>query len=247
MESVFCHQPDYESKSSYVGLCRSPSPSSSTPSVNFTPISLFSTPASSQESQFSTILPQTLEEDYPIEEDPAPTLNSVNKTPMLLCQPCVEEESSTDSQIIGNIVSFLSNKTKNGGPDSYINKVTKNAVLTACLFTQSTGLDKIQQRLSINKATFYKFMSNNDNKCNIQSNNLQLPKHNKYIVKTLKLQVKVIDLFCHSEESSSIDSNACKVIMVTPDSPHPQRVWRVKTGKEQYDLFKQSDIVDEFR
>ena len=35
--------------------------------------------------------------------------------------------------------------------------------------------------------------------------------------------------------------------MVTPDSPHPQRVWRVKTGKEQYDLFKQSDTVDEFR
>jgi hypothetical protein len=35
--------------------------------------------------------------------------------------------------------------------------------------------------------------------------------------------------------------------MATPDSPHPQWVWRVKTGKEQYDLFKQSDIVDEFR
>ena len=65
------------------------SPSSSTPSVNYTPISLFSTPASSQESQYSTILPQTLEEDYPIEEDPAPapTLDSVNETPILLCQP----------------------------------------------------------------------------------------------------------------------------------------------------------------
>ena len=62
---------------------------------------------------------------------------------MLLCQPCAEEESSIDSQIIGNIVSFLSKKTKNGGPDSYINKITKNAILTACLFTQSTGLDKI--------------------------------------------------------------------------------------------------------
>jgi hypothetical protein len=77
----------------------SPSPSSSTPSVNYTPISSLSTPASSQESQYSTILPQTLEEDYPI--DTTPTLNSVNKTPMLLCQPCVEEESSIDSQIIG--------------------------------------------------------------------------------------------------------------------------------------------------
>jgi len=90
------------------------SPSSSTPSVNYTPISLFSTPASSQESQYSTILPQTLEEDYPIEEDPAPapTLDSVNETPILLCQPCVEEESSIDSQIIDNIVRFLSNETK---------------------------------------------------------------------------------------------------------------------------------------
>jgi hypothetical protein len=150
----------------------SSSSSSSTPSVNYTPISLLSTPVSSQESQYSTILPQTLEEDYPIETTPAPTLTSVNKTPKLLCQPCVEEESSIDSQIIGNIVSFLSNKTKNGGPDSYIKKITKNAVLTACLFTQSTGLDKIRQRLSINKDYFYKFTSNNDNKCNIQSNTL---------------------------------------------------------------------------
>jgi hypothetical protein len=128
----------------------SPSSSSPSPSVNYTPISSLSTPASSQESQYATILPQTLEEDYPIEEEdypiettPAPTLNSVNKTPMLLCQPCAEEESSIDSQMIGNIVSFLSNKTKNGGPDSYIIKITKNTVLTACLFTQSTGLDKI--------------------------------------------------------------------------------------------------------
>ena len=160
---------------------------------------------------------------------------------------CVEEESSIDSQIVGNIVRFLSNENKNGGPDSFINKVTKNAILTACLFTQSTGIEKIRKRLSINKDYFYKFTNNNDNKCNIQSNNLQLPKHNKYIVKTLKLQVKVIDLFCHSDKSSSIDSNARKVTMVTPDSPHLQRVWRVKTGQEQYDLFKQSDIVDEFR
>jgi hypothetical protein len=48
---------------------------------------------------------------------------------MLLCQPCAEEESSIDSQIIGNIVSFLSNKTKNGGPDSYISKITKTLYL----------------------------------------------------------------------------------------------------------------------
>jgi hypothetical protein len=34
--------------------------------------------------------------------------------------------------------------------------------------------------------------------------------------------------------------------MVT-DSPHPQRFWRVKTGKEEYKLFIQSDIVDEFK
>jgi hypothetical protein len=79
---------------------------------------------------------------------------------MLRCQPCVEEESSIDSQIIGNIVSFLSN-AKNGGPDSYINKVTKNAIITTCLFTQSTGLKKIRKRLSINKDYFYKFTSNN--------------------------------------------------------------------------------------
>ena len=143
--------PSHPSSPSSSHSSSSPShPSSSTPSINYssTPISLLSNPASSQESQYSTILPQTLEEDYPIDE------NSVNKTPIVLCQPCVEEESSIDSQIIDNIVRFLSNDNKKGGPNSYINKVTKNAVLTACLFTQSTGLEKIRKRLSINKDYF---------------------------------------------------------------------------------------------
>ena len=109
---TYVHANKYKSAKALSTHPSSPSSShssSSTPSVNYsTPISLFSTPASSQESQYSTILPQTLEEDYPIEEDPAPTLNSVNKTPIILCQPCVEEESSIDSQIVGNIVRFLS-------------------------------------------------------------------------------------------------------------------------------------------
>ena len=70
--------------------------------------------------------------------------------------------------------------------------------------------------------------------------------HNTYERQRNKLQHKSIDLFSHSEELSSIDSNSFNVIMVR-DSPHPQRVWRVKTDIEQYSLFKQSDIVQDFK
>ena len=51
--------------------------------------------------------------------------------------------------------------------------------------------------------------------------------------------------FCHSDEGSSIDSNLHKVVTIN-NVDHAARVWSVMTVNEQYELFKQSDIVEEF-
>ena len=104
----------------------------------------------------------------------------MNKTPIVLCQPCVEEESSIDSQIIDNIVRFLSNDNKKGGPNSYINKVTKNAVLTACLFTQSTGLENTNE--AIHQQDILQQSQITLTTTAIQSNNLEVNCSNKILV-----------------------------------------------------------------
>jgi hypothetical protein len=149
-------------------------------------------------------------------------------------------------------VSFFQNKKK-GGPDSFTTKVFKHAILKACTFntTRKDGmLGSIRHRLGLSKDYFFNFMKsqkdNDTDNQNIHHSGLTMANHNTYERKRNKLQHKSIELFSHSEESLSIDSNSFNVIMVR-DSPHLQRVWRVKTDVEQYSLFKQSDIVHDFK
>ena len=56
--------------------------------------------------------------------------------------------------------------------------------------------------------------------------------------------VSIVEFF-HSDESSSIDSNSRKIIIVT-GKQHIGRVWSVKTLNEQYSLFKQSEVIERY-
>ena len=55
-----------------------------------------------------------------------------------------------------------------------------------------------------------------------------------------------VDAFCHCDDSSSIDSNSRKVVIVGDDK-HAARVWRVKTVNEQYAMFLNSTTLDNYK
>ena len=172
----------------------------------------------------------------------------MNTQPVLLCQPCALEESSIhsiDSQIINNIVRFLSNN-KNGGPDTYINKITKNA--NALLATYRLFIHRIKSRnryhmTKIRDKQRLLLQMHEVAKTTIASTilnptTLTQPKYQNTTNTSSRhwnCRSKSLICFLNSDESLSIESDAhvFKVIMlVTPDSPHPQRVWRVNnTGK----------------
>ena len=71
------------------------------------------------------------------------------------------------------------------------------------------------------------------------------PKRKVQVTKIGPLQKESIAEFCHSDESSSIDSNSRKIIIVTGEQ-HVGRVWSVKTVNEQYSLFKQSEVIERY-
>ena len=80
---------------------------------------------------------------------------------VILCQPCSTEQQpkeTVDGLIVNNIKKFLNNNKK-GGPDTYVNKVMKSAILQACTFTTPTsGIDGIRHRLGLTKDLFFWFL-----------------------------------------------------------------------------------------
>ena len=61
-------------------------------------------------------------------------------------------------------------------------------------------------------------------------------------------QNSVLD-FCHSEDSSCIDSNFGSTVCVTIDGEkedHAKRVFLARTNRELYELFLQSDVVEQY-
>jgi len=70
--------------------------------------------------------------------------------------------------------------------------------------------------------------------------------HEKSIATKLKEECMLA--FCHSDESSTIDSNSRRIIDVIVDGvneKHVGRVWNVFTLNEKYELFLQSETVEE--
>jgi hypothetical protein len=166
----------------------------------------------------------------------------------LLCQPCYEppqNEITVEDLIVDNIKQFMKSNSK-GGPISNKINITKECVLTACTSSSSDRHTEIRDTLGINRSYFasFKKRAKKENEP-ITALNVTFPQHHKYSRKTTDLMLQCINEFCHSEEGTSVDSNSFKIHKVDGDE-HPQRIWRVSTCNEQYELFKQSDVVERY-
>ena len=53
-----------------------------------------------------------------------------------------------------------------------------------------------------------------------------------------------VHVLCHCADSSSIDSNSRKIVVVSEEK-HTARVWKVKTVNEQYGMFLQSTTLED--
>ena len=65
----------------------------------------------------------------------------------------------------------------------------------------------------------------------------------EYTTKIGLIHKRCVLEFCHSNESLSIDSNSCKILIVN-GKKHVGRVWLFPTIREQYTLFLYSEIVN---
>ena len=173
--------------------------------------------------------------------------NENNESQPLYCQLC-NEDKTTETTIVKNIKNFMNVNDKMGGPNKHTSNIVRTAILSACTYQTTTGIEKIRTCLDINKTTFYKFMATKSlHENEINMDNFILPKKHVYSRSTKSAQLQSINDFCHSDEGSSIDSNSHKVFELEDGSKHPRRIFRVKTIKENYSIFVQSEVVEQFK
>ena len=155
------------------------------------------------------------------------------------------DTSSYEDLIVSNIRSFLKTSKTKGGAHNTVDTATRDAILTACTcgLPNEVKKDAVREVLGVSKRSFYKRLKTLPP--SICSQTYIPPKRKVRVTKIGPLQKESIANFCHSDESSSIDSNSRKVIIVTGEQ-HVGRVWSVKTVNEQYSLFKQSEVIERY-
>ena len=127
----------------------------------------------------------------------------------------------------------MTSKTKGRGKMTSIQ--AKQAILTACTYSTSgskVGLKRIREEIGMSKNAFYR--RNLTRNLNIDSYELVETSHRQ--TKWGLLQRHCVLEFCHSEDSSSIDSNSRKIITVNGEK-HVGRVWLAKTINGHYKMF----------
>lgn len=120
-----------------------------------------------------------------------------------------------------------------------------HVLLTAATYTmdESSGRnEQVRKELGFANTSYYKPRNNSHQ--NLETYNP--PEENQYNNTMTKLKRECVDLFCHSDESSTIDSNSCTPIIVK-GVEHAGRIWTTNTVKEQYQIFKQSSAVQKFK
>ena len=126
-----------------------------------------------------------------------------------------------------------------------------HTLIQACSFSSNNldDLNKIRECIGVTRATFYKSVNlQEDNVNDIVRYEHVKRKNRQGNLLTLKQEQSVID-FCHSDESSSIDSNSKRFLGIDRNGTIEKRVgrvWAVSTMNEQYTLFFQSDTVLEY-
>ena len=115
-----------------------------------------------------------------------------------------------------------------------------NAVIAACKHSVPSYMkEKSRQAIVVSNRIFYsKFPV-------IPVAQYNHPEQKSRETKIGEIQRKCIADFCHSDDSSSIDSNSHKIITVDGEK-HVARVWHTKTVNEQYTLFLHSDVLHQY-
>ena len=129
---------------------------------------------------------------------------------------------------------------KKAGNVTTMLRQAKAAVITACKYGVIKDIDKIREAIGVCKVFFYGKSITRMTSAYTHS------RRTRYSTKYGDKQRQCVVEFCHSDESSSIDSNSRKVIRVGEED-HAGRVWLVKTCNEQYDLFLFSETVKTYK
>ena len=173
----------------------------------------------------------------------------LNNVPELREKISQMDKCTRCEQVVNSIRLFISEK---------LNKVQKldekealSVLLKACTYSLDTDtIDKnhLRELLGFTKKFFYTNLELDDED---EAGNYN---HKKRKIRDRseisKLQEMCIDEFCHSEESSNIDSNAAPRKIKKKDGTeekHAARVWLVSTLNEQYTLLCESEIMHKYR
>ena len=151
-----------------------------------------------------------------------------------------EDKDSVNDAIVNNIRCFLSS-TK--GRDTTLELQTKQAILTACTYSGSGNkveLERIREAIGVSKKSYYRKTIARTNKLDTYKPVAPSHRQTKWGIQ----QRRCVEDFCHSDDSSSIDSNSRKIITID-GRPHVGRVWLAKTLDEQYQMFLISDVLQD--
>ena len=116
----------------------------------------------------------------------------------------------------------------------------KDAIRSVRIFTGNVNNVTIQVHLGVSTARMPKVVRKEDD---VRYNHTT---SKPYEMKQTPNHVQRISEFCHSNESSVIDSNSRKIIKVDGEE-HTSRVWVVPTVREQYILFEQLEAVEKYK
>ena len=131
-------------------------------------------------------------------------------------------------------------------------KTEEKEVLSALVAACTTYLpahaskNKIREMLGFHTKSFYNFMKRPVNNSTTYQH---ISRKGRKGTDLQKQQRDCVNKFCHSDEASIFDSNSRKIIEVEKEGrleKHFGRVWNVPTVREQYNLFLQSDTLEEY-
>jgi len=126
-------------------------------------------------------------------------------------------------------------------------------VIKACTYIKSgsDNMNSIRNFIGVSSRSFYKNVKSQRDEGELVASTNYAHKKRKTITHTLlrQLQIQCVKDFCHSDESSTIDSNSKRLVAVKNGNrveQHVGRVWLVSTIDEQYALFCESDTMQTY-
>ena len=169
-------------------------------------------------------------------------LNLLNVTYKKLNELNPNKSSNVDENIADNIKQFINT---NLAAKSNTDIDAKYAVAKASLGTNAVNYKGIKVRLGITNKIFNLVL-------NTQPNSFAYSQidHSKELSTLKKLQRQCIYTFCHSDDSSRVDSNSMRCVKVLENGakvPHVGRIWNCSTWMEKYALFLESQTLNSYR